>query len=597
MHLVIYQGPDADRQIEFQKDSLILGRGPRCDTVLNDREVSRQHAKIYRDGDTIKICDLQSSNGTLVNGVAINTHELNHRDRIQIGRNLIVAIFDQPESGQVANEFVPERQLDVEIVGAPANANSIDESVSQIRKVYLPTKRTTAGAGSDSSLQRPSGEIAVEFSDQSASDIGTDPLWQMMYQAIVELSHLFDIKEISDRILDLIFTGIQCDRACILLYDQSAKRLLPASRKNRNANSVGSSMQISQTILDYVSQTGEGVLTSDAVHDQRWDTSASISRAGVREAICVPMSGRHGMIGVIYIDTAAAIGSMATNGEQELLTFDHLKLLTALGHHAALIIENMYNNQAMLQAERLATMGKVIATLSHHIKNILQGIEGGAYLVNEAMRNGELEAVQLGWKMVEKNQLRIKSLVLDMLAYGKERRPKLAEHDMNQIVAEVVELVAQKAREQHIEFVFQASDARASIYGEFDSLYHAILNLITNAIDSCIEFRKASQTDDYTPKISVIVSVDSSHVETIVIDNGEGLSETERASLFIAFESTKGGKGTGLGLAVSKKIVSEHGGSIRVESEPLKGSTFIVRLPMDNDRNPSRMSNEKTISL
>src|SRR5207342_701614 len=104
---------------------------------------------------------------------------------------------------------------------------------------------------------------------------------------------------------------------------------------------------------------------------------------------------------------------------------DHLMLMVAIGHQAGLAIENTLFYQAKLQAERLAAMGQTIATLSHHIKNILQGIRGGSYLIEEGLKEEDNDVVRRGWRIVEKNQERISNLVMDMLTFSKDREPEL----------------------------------------------------------------------------------------------------------------------------------------------------------------------------
>ena len=102
---------------------------------------------------------------------------------------------------------------------------------------------------------------------------------------------------------------------------------------------------------------------------------------GVREAICVPMQGRYDVVGAIYIDTSTSPQQVIEQGGANKFTEDHLKLMIAIGHQAALAVEDTRYYSAMVQAERLAAVGQTIATLSHHIKNILQGIRGGSYLI------------------------------------------------------------------------------------------------------------------------------------------------------------------------------------------------------------------------
>ena len=109
-------------------------------------------------------------------------------------------------------------------------------------------------------------------------------------------------------------------------------------------------------------QHKEGVLTSDAREDQRWDTAASILQQGVREAICVPMQGRYDVVGVIYIDTLTPAHRVIANAPQRFRE-EHLKLMVAIGHQAALAVEDTMYYSAMVQAERLAAVGQTIAML------------------------------------------------------------------------------------------------------------------------------------------------------------------------------------------------------------------------------------------
>src|SRR5438876_4155717 len=129
---------------------------------------------------------------------------------------------------------------------------------------------------------------------------------------------------------------------------------------------------------------------------------------GVREAICVPMQGRYGLVGVIYIDTSIPPHRVMQQGSAaRKFNEEHLKLMVAIGHQAALAVEDTAYYSAMLQSERLAAVGQTIATLSHHIKNILQGIRGGSYLIELGLKEHDENVLKKGWDIVDKNQNRI----------------------------------------------------------------------------------------------------------------------------------------------------------------------------------------------
>ena len=178
---------------------------------------------------------------------------------------------------------------------------------------------------------------------------------------------------------------------------------------------------------------------------------------GVREAICVPMQGRYDVVGVIYIDTSLTPQRMLQQGSANKFTQEHLKLMIAIAHQAALAVEDTSYYKAMVQAERLAAVGQTIASLSHHIKNILQGVRGGSYLIEMGMKDhakaiadGEVDVeaaekavdiMRKGWGIVEKNQERISTLVMDMLTFSKEREPVPEPANLNELAADVVELM------------------------------------------------------------------------------------------------------------------------------------------------------------
>ncbi len=117
------------------------------------------------------------------------------------------------------------------------------------------------------------------------------------------------------------------------------------------------------------------------------------------------MQGRYGVVGAIYVDTSTSPGVAAERvidrAPVESFTDNNLKLLSAIANQAALAIEDTQFYRATLQAERMAAMGQTIANLSHHVKNILQGVRGGSYLIETGLNNQDLEVARKGWRMVE----------------------------------------------------------------------------------------------------------------------------------------------------------------------------------------------------
>ena len=230
-----------------------------------------------------------------------------------------------------------------------------------------------------------------------------------------------------------------------------------------------------------------------------------------------------------------------------------------------------------MSSERLAAIGQTIALLSHHIKNILQGVRGGSYLIDMGLREEKDELVRKGWTIVDRNQDRIYNLVMDMLTFSKERQPELKLASLNDLLTEICDLMATRAEQHSVKLVRQFGEPMPSSMFDPEGIHRAILNIVTNAIDVLSDAEDGevvvtSQYDSQTESLAVEVR-----------DNGPGIHAEEIPRLFNLFESTKGARGTGLGLAVSRKILQEHGGDISVTTQPGEGATFRLTWPYVNE--------------
>lgn len=573
--LFVIQGRDQGQRFTLDESLVGVGRVGGNAIQLHDTEVSRKHAVFEQTGEEYVLRDLNSSNGTFVNGTRVREKRLMSGDQVQMGRTLLL-YTGASESLAVAAE-------DVSIVGTSGydDGSRILHAISQ-------------NEGSDL-LATPADQTQSPWLARARSNL------QLMYRTSLAVSHTLDIDQLVVRIMDMILDWVDADRGCIMLKDEVTGKLTPRVRRLKggvvggsdnsgDSSSEGPKIAISQTILDYVVGRREGVLTSNAGDDSRWDPAGSIMSMGVREAICVPMQGRYDLVGVIYIDTSITPKQMLERRSANKFGQEHLKLMVAIAHQAALAVEDTSHYRAMVQAERLAAVGQTIATLSHHIKNILQGVRGGSYLIElglgdhiKSLEEGELDAIaaakavetiQKGWGIVDKNQERISSLVMDMLSYSKERRPDPEPTDINEVVGDVMDLMVARAKEAGVETDWSPDGGLPQLMIDPEAIHRAVLNVVSNAIDACTGCESA--------RITVAISVDDDQeLATIAVtDTGAGIPPDSLETIFRAFESSKGSKGTGLGLAVTLKIAEEHGGTVTVDSEVGRGSTFRIQLPV-----------------
>ncbi|KAA5546175.1 FHA domain-containing protein [Roseiconus nitratireducens] len=595
--LYVVRGRDQGKHFVLGGPVVRIGRDTQNDVQLLDSEASRSHAEIrVHDNGECLFVDLSSSNGTQINGVEVAEKLLASGDRIEIGGTLLIFTgTGQPTAIEAAHGVDIVRQT----TGGEASrivsslARPISHSGSLSQRPVLPGTGTGTGDSEDEDASPRKTALSLPSDAFEASSVLADsPLktltdsdrsLEVMYLTALAVGRTDDLGELLNRVLRLVFDWVDADRGCIMLRDNETNQLRPAARCDRQSapadaddSKPESPISISHTILEYVLQRAEGVRTSDATDDARFDAAASIVQGGVREALCVPLQGRYDIVGALYIDTYTSPGQMVRRGKSHRFTDEHLRLITAIGHQAALAIEDTFYYSALLQSERLAAMGQTIATLSHHIKNILQGIRGGSYLIESGLKRNDTDAVRRGWGMVDRNQERISNLVLDMLTFSKEREPQKVDSDLTETTEDVVELMATRAAESGVELSFRSDPDLPTAHFDPDALHQAILNLVTNAIDAVSESRDQDSdapADQVREAPSPKVDVHTGYRQDLgwfvdVIDNGRGVSAEDREKIFSLFESNKGARGTGLGLPVSAKIMREHGGEIKILDPP-----------------------------
>ncbi|HEX8201112.1 MAG TPA: ATP-binding protein [Isosphaeraceae bacterium] len=548
--LFVIQGADQGKRFELKPKPMALGRDGSNPIRLHDTEISRRHAEVRPDEGSYRIVDLGSANGTYLNGRQVDQAPLRSGDHLRLGQT--VMLFNE---GSAPLERELTQRVDMLGHASPEDRSAIIKSIP----------------AADASRVLESPQSAGEWLKIRLANLS------VMYQATQAINHVLDVDALLSQILQLVFESIGADRGAILLADPRGE-LVPKAVRWRGPAEPGERMSISRSIVDHVLEQGRGVITSDAPADKRFSAAQSIVDYGIREAICVPVQGRHTTLGVLYADLRAA-NDLAREGlprgkSRSKFTQEHLMLMVAIGHQAGLAIENTTFYQAKLQAERLAAVGQTIATLSHHIKNILQGIKGGSYLIDMGLNQKDEQIVRRGWTIVEKNQAKIYNLVMDMLSFSKDREPVLEAADLNAIVGDVVELMQSRAEELGVELAWEPAADLPALTVDPDGIHRAVLNIVTNAIDA------AEEAVGARVGVSTSWDAEAATARVVIADNGVGIPEEDLASIFDLFASSKGARGTGLGLPVSQKIVREHGGQIVVTSRVGHGSCFVFELPM-----------------
>ena len=226
-----------------------------------------------------------------------------------------------------------------------------------------------------------------------------------------------------------------------------------------------------------------------------------------------------------------------------------------------------------LDNERLAAVGQTVAGLAHTIKNLLMGLEGGMYMVDTGLRKGDASRIVSGWDVLQRNFNKTTELVKDFLAFAKGRMPRLRLIQPNDLARDIVKLYFDAAKQQGIELSCDLQADLPAVPLDPEGMEACLTNLVSNGIDA------AMWKESEHGQVCIRTRDEGGDLIIEVQDNGTGMDREVKQKVFTTFFTTKGGKGTGLGLLTTRKIVQEHGGSMEVESEEGIGSTFRIRLP------------------
>ena len=178
---------------------------------------------------------------------------------------------------------------------------------------------------------------------------------------------------------------------------------------------------------------------------------------------------------------------------------------------------------------------------------------------------------------------------MDMLSFSKDREPALEPSDLNETIGDVIELMQSRAGELGVKLSWHPGRDMPSVTIDPEGIHRAVLNIVTNAIDACEGAENAQVV------VKTEWDAEASIARITVSDNGVGIEEDDVHSIFQIFASSKGSRGTGLGLPVSQKIIREHGGKITVTSRPGHGATFLIELPMAKRADPGAAAEGMTM--
>lgn len=538
--IVVTRGPNEGHTLLLDgRSAVTIGRSPTNALSMRDEKVSSHHARIDVTPGGLVLTDLSSKNGTFLAGEGVvGARVLPLHTEVTIGASAFLvrtAATEQPSTG----ERVRTDDLNAKPTQA-APRRTVNEPARDLvlQPAMHPSQRNLTKAQRNLAVLATIGDLLASERDE---------------------------ERFLNRLMDLVFDVLPADRGCLILLEDDDH---PVPRVTRVTERAGmEEIHVSRTILSKV-LSGASVLTADAGSDARLSQGASVIAQNIRSAMCVPIRGRHKSIGAIYVDTVLTVGVFGK---------DDLEMLSTVGVLTGTALENISLFRDNLRHERMAAIGKVVAGLGHDIRNLLTALRGGMYLLDETLKESDDENLRTAWTVIKHGHESIVNLVQDMVNYSKPRDPDWRHCDLCEAVQTAVAFARERASQKDVIITEMCDPTIPRFWFDGAAIERCILNLLTNAVDA---------VPAGTGQVSVQVRPDDERKTVLVTvqDNGDGIPAEHRDKIFDLLFSTKGSRGTGFGLAITKKLVQEHNGRVWFQSEVGKGSTFFLELPVRESR-------------
>lgn len=580
MLMLVHTPENADeKSFPLGTDPVTIGRSEELSISISHRSLSRHHARIEHSEGRYFISDLQSKNGTFVNGVKVQRQEIRAGDMLKLG-DVVLLLLDALEwssRGTTHEDTTPQpMELRPQLVQALTRVPK--------EKLVLPT---SAGPP-----RTPAAAIA------QAQD-----RMRILLEVAKLLPAVNDIDTLLGKILDLVFQLLQADRGAILLVNEATGQLEP--RVVRTAKGPPAQGPIySQNIVDYVFQRSVAAIFADAVSDPRLAAAESIIAQSIHASICVPLKPKDEVVGVLYVDN---ISQPHRFSEQEL------EFMVAFAGQAAIALENaaLYHRieretehrMQLIMDAKLASLTDVVAGIAHELRNPLNFINNFAdnsreltAELRETLRQHQAqlppqvfeeveEVLQALWdnaSRITQHGRRADSVIGGMLMHSHQPSSPLEAGDLNALVAESVAIGRDGARGEPLPVTLEEEydPAMGQVEMRAQALAQVFINVVDNAIYAMRQKRQ-QLGPEYTPVLRVSTVDRGGQAEVRIRDNGPGIPAKHAERIFDPFYTTKPpGDGTGLGLSLSHKIVVQgHQGTLRMDTSPGAFTEFIISLP------------------
>lgn len=539
----------SSRSIRLDPGVITIGRSRSSTIYIAHGSVSRNHASISLIDGQYVLSDLQSHNGTYLNKKRIRIIPLKHNDQIVFGDRSFVFSLKEPE------------REDSDLVYTP-NEDTVDFQEDDNQLPDMIARKAETAAQTFLNPNKDKKEISAENAVEAHKRL------LLLYQLSDKLRYIKNADEILSMGADLIFGALpSAERAVAMLRSSSNDTLEARVVKYRHKKPEGDTIPVSQTVINKVIKEKLALVSRDALDDSRFETGDSIMVHNLNSIICVPLISGGKVIGVLHLDTSQIL---------EAFTQNDLEFTAAVANEMSITIDNFRLQQEAVQNERMAAMGLTITNIAHNIKNLQQINKGVEELMGMYVSGIADEKLQQTWQLLSQYLGQINNLSANMLNFTRVQPVNLELIDISSVVLNYRDFFQENLTGKGNKLVMDIDPNLTKWVMDESGLKRALLNLVINANDA------VKEKDNGIITISTFIDAQN-HLNIGVSDNGCGIEPDRINDVFQLFFTTKGTKGTGLGLPMVQRFVERLGGTITVESKVDEGSTFNLNIPWIED--------------
>ncbi len=371
------------------------------------------------------------------------------------------------------------------------------------------------------------------------------------------INSTLDLDKLLGLILDAAAKSIEADRGTLYLVDPMKQELW--SKVLQGSNMVEIRLPVGKGIAGYVAQTGETINIPDAYKDSRFNPDID-KRTGyrTRNVLCMPMKNKDGKIIGVFQLLNKKEGAFRSEDEQ---------FIDAFSAHASIAIENARLAQEMVQSERLSAVGRMASVIIHDIKNPMGTLRVYAQVMKK--KSGSEEAAKLADEMIHQVD-RFVNMTQEILDFTRGvSATNFTEMEFSEVMDGVLTFIENDLTKNNIQLI-KNPKFKGKVMLDQDKMVRVFYNIASNARDAMPN----------GGSLTVTTEQDDGYVRTDFKDTGTGMPDEVKKRIFEPFMTYGKKHGTGLGMAIVKKVIDDHKGKIEIDSEMGKGTTIKISLPI-----------------